>query len=256
MANQTTASIIKRPASNFQIKTITGPKPIVWNIATLTPDTLFIFDFKANRALGYFDRERLINQHPELIRYLTDAQDKDWLIQQRLLSPSHRTYRILLFVLDEVSKIAHTDAYRLRPNSKLNELTGFKVPEFMLQKMRNVFMKLSEKNKPISTITATAVPTTTTLHGITMPGTYTVTTQPNHIKTIQTIKPILVRIIFFFYVLKFNDDFYCLFAFKMIRNHKFKRQHHCHQYYHRCELVFSQQLFYLLTPAEMNHKHF
>lgn len=125
----------------------------------------------------------MINQHPELIRYLTDAQDKDWLIQQRLLSPSQRTYRILLFVLDEVSKIAHTDEYRLRPNSKLNELTGFKVPEFMLQKMKNVFMKLSEKNKPI-----------TTLHGITMPGTYTITTQPNQMKTIQTMKPILVSV--------------------------------------------------------------
>lgn len=173
---------IQRPAPNIQIKTIAGPKPIIWNIASLTTETLFIFDFKANRALGYFDRERLINQHPELIRYLTDAQDKDWLIQQRLLSPSHRTYRILLFVLEEVSKIAHTDEYRLRPNSKLNELTGFKVPEFMLQKMKNVFLKLGQKNQPL----------TGPLHGITMPGTYTVTTQPNPIKTIQTFKPILV----------------------------------------------------------------
>lgn len=187
MGSQSPTPMIKRPAPNFQIKTITGPKPVVWNLGSLTSETLFIFDFKANRAVGYFDRERLMNKHPELIRYLTDHQDKDWLIQQRLLSPSQRTYRIILFVLDEVVKIANSDEYRSRPNLKLNELTGFKVPEFMLQKMKNVFLRLSGKNK---------MPTvSTTLHGITMPGTYTVTTQPTNqtIKTIQTIKPILVK---------------------------------------------------------------
>lgn len=175
----------KRTPSNFQINTIGRPKQVFWNIAAITSETLFVFDFKANRALGYFEKERLTNQHPELIRYLTDAQDKEWLIQQRLLAPSHKGFRILLLVLAEVIKIAQSDECRRRTNLKLNELTGFKVSELMLTKMKIFFNELSNKSKNL--------PTTSYVFAngsITLPTLSSTNTLSNAITTIQPIEVI------------------------------------------------------------------
>lgn len=107
-----------------------------------------MLDFKANKIFGFADngKERLASKHPELIRYLPDTSDKDWLIQQKVLPSVHRTNRILLLVHDEVCKIAQTDEYRNKL-IKLNDLEGFKVPEFILQKMKTFFMELSVRSQ-------------------------------------------------------------------------------------------------------------
>lgn len=130
------------------IKTIFRAKPSLWNVSSLTQDTMFVLDYKANRALGFVDnyKDRLSSQHPELMRYLTDSNDKEWLIHKRILSPSHKSFRILLLLMDDVHKIAQTNDYQSR-NLKLSELVGFKLPDFMLQKMRMFFHELNKKHR-------------------------------------------------------------------------------------------------------------
>lgn len=172
-------------ATNFQINAIPRPKQVFWNIAAITPETLFIFDFKANRALGYFERERLTNQHPELIRYMTDSNDKEWLIQQRLLSPTHRNFRILLLVLDEVVKVSQSEECRKRTNLRLNELTGFKVPESMQNKMKIFFNELSQKSK---TLAASSTSYVFANGSITIPALASATNLSNAITTLQPIE--------------------------------------------------------------------
>lgn len=144
-----THHIIKKLPTNFQIKTIARPKQVFWNVSSITSDTLFILDFKANRALGFIEnhRDRLTNQHPELVRYLTDNHDKDWLIGHKILPPSYKHFRVLLLVLGEVCKIAQSDSYRLRHTLKLNELVGFKLPDFMMFKLKTFFNDLTHKSQ-------------------------------------------------------------------------------------------------------------
>lgn len=144
-----THHIIKKLPTNFQIKTIARPKQIFWNISSLTSDTLFILDYKANRALGFIENhiDRLTNQHPELVRYLIDSTDKDWLIQHKILPPTHKHFRVMLLVLGEVCKIAQSDSYRLRHTLRLNELVGFKLPDFMMFKLKSFFNDLTQKSQ-------------------------------------------------------------------------------------------------------------
>lgn len=116
-------------------------KPVTWNVANVVADTLFVLDHKANRALGYLDnfKEHLSNDNPDLIRYVADVQDKEWLVSNRILTPNFKNLRISMMVMGEVCKVAQSPEYRSRPNLKLTELVGFKVSEVMLQKMRVMF---------------------------------------------------------------------------------------------------------------------
>lgn len=141
----------KRIYSNVHLKSIGRSKPLLWNAANLSTETYFVLDYKANRALGFVEKERLTSLHPELMRYIVDADDKDWLIQHRILSPAYKHFRVLLLVLDEVNKLAQSDEYRSRSTLKLNELSGFKVADFMVQKMKIFFDDLSQKSQNLLT---------------------------------------------------------------------------------------------------------
>lgn len=152
---------------------------------TLTTDTLFTFDFKAHQAFDYAPNERLINKYPELIHYIIDSQDKDWFIQQRILSPMHRTAQILLLTIDEVNRIAHADILKNQPFPKPIELLGFKIPEFMLQKMRKFINEQSDKTKTL--ITSGIHPK------VSLSALLSAAPKPTTMKTIQTVKPILVK---------------------------------------------------------------
>lgn len=122
------------------------PTKVFWDIGAINSDTKFILDFKANEALGCFDREQLLsNKHPDLVRYLLDAQDIDWLINNQILATSFRGYRPLILVLNEVKRLATTEIYR--NIAKFHDLDGFRVPAFMIQKIRNFFKDLDEANK-------------------------------------------------------------------------------------------------------------
>lgn len=140
-----------------------------WNGNLLSTETLFVIDFKVNRLFGLIDKERLTNFHQELMRYTIDADDKEWLIEQKILLPVHRNFRIMLLVLDEVKKLAQNDKYRGQTMDKMNQLIGFKIPEFMLKKIRMVFHDLQKKSEnllsapSLTGMQSNIIPQTTTI---------------------------------------------------------------------------------------------
>lgn len=134
----------------MQLKPVGRTKQVYWNVSNLNTETMFVLDFKANRAFGFspeLHKERLASKHPELIRYLPDNHDKDWMIQQKILSPANKNIRFLMLVYDEVIKISQLEEYRNKPQIKINDLECFKVPEFILQKMKIFFTELSLRSQ-------------------------------------------------------------------------------------------------------------
>lgn len=113
-------------------------KQVVWNIAppSITSETLFILDSKVTQALGITDfREKLSGITP--FRYVVDNEDLLWLVQQKMLNNVQRIGRIYLLILSEIEKLVdQTAEYKNSPNLKLNELVGFKVPEFLYKKIQ------------------------------------------------------------------------------------------------------------------------
>lgn len=91
---------------------------------------------KANKVLGYGQtRGRLYVRHPELIRYSGDQEDKEWLTQNSLMSPTGG--KAYLMVLEDIKDLAINDDYKNSPNLQLSELKGFEVPSFMINKIKN-----------------------------------------------------------------------------------------------------------------------
>ncbi|XP_062549766.1 deoxynucleotidyltransferase terminal-interacting protein 1 [Armigeres subalbatus] len=133
---------------------------------TISPETLFILDFKAGRALGVADfRERLVNKHPEILRYCPDNQDRDWLLQQKQISPLNRNGRFFLLVLDEVRKLADRNSeYASNPYMKLSELQGFKLTELIYAKVQKLIKDSADSGglKPTNSLSSTAVVVTAT----------------------------------------------------------------------------------------------
>ncbi|XP_031636141.1 uncharacterized protein LOC116349026 [Contarinia nasturtii] len=172
----------KRSPITFQNKCISRPGQIILSV-TLTTDTLFTFDFKAHAAFDYAPNERLINKYPELIHYIIDHQDKDWFIQQRILSPINRNAHILLLTIEEVNRIAHSDILKNQPYPKPIELFAFKIPTFILQKMKKFINEQGEKSK---TLIANTIHPKVSLSAL-----LSAASKPTAIKTIQSVKPIL-----------------------------------------------------------------
>lgn len=135
---------------NTQARAVGRTKEVCWNVSNLNTDTLFVLDFKANKAFGFspeVNKGRLASKHPELIRYLPDGHDKDWMIQQNILSPQNKNLKFLMLVHDEVVKISQTEEYQNKVQINLAELDGFKVPGFILQKMKIFFTELSLRSQ-------------------------------------------------------------------------------------------------------------
>lgn len=124
------------------------PKPFIWNTTNITQDTSFILDLKASRALGLVEnKERLSIKHPELIRYVMDNQDKEWLIQQKMISPLSRNGKFAVLVLGEVQRLAENNLeYKHNSNIKFSDLQGFKLTDFIIKKMQRYFTEVNFKN--------------------------------------------------------------------------------------------------------------
>ena len=147
-------SITSTPTTTLSSSVTIQQKQVFWNIAGVTMDSSFILDFKASRALGIPDlRDRLSNKHPELIRYAVDSQDRDWLLAEKLISPLNKNGKYLLLVLEEVKRLAETNIeYKSNPYVKASDLQGFKIPEFMFQKIQKYFNDINEKKGDISLV--------------------------------------------------------------------------------------------------------
>lgn len=107
-----------------------------WNPDRITSNTSFIMGSKANKVLGFGQtRGRLYVRHPDLVKYSGDTEDKEWLTQNNLMPTTGG--KAYLMLLDDIKDLTISDEYRNSPNLQLNELKGFEVPTFMLNKIRN-----------------------------------------------------------------------------------------------------------------------
>ncbi|CAK1552183.1 unnamed protein product [Leptosia nina] len=114
--------------------------PDKWNPARLTQDTLFIMGSHAHKVLGLGNaRGRLYTRHAGLLRYPADSADKEWIASHNLVNAvGGKTY---IMVLEDIEELAHSDAYKHNSLPLLGELTGFKVPPFMLRKIKAYVLK-------------------------------------------------------------------------------------------------------------------
>ncbi|XP_035916874.1 deoxynucleotidyltransferase terminal-interacting protein 1 isoform X1 [Anopheles stephensi] len=114
----------------------------------ITPESLFILDFKAARALGISDfRDRLANKHPEVLRYCPDTQDRDWLLQQKQVTPLNKNGRFFLLALDDVRKLIERNAFEHTAGGRSGELQGFKVTEMIYGKIQKLLKELTERQR-------------------------------------------------------------------------------------------------------------
>ncbi|XP_013186645.1 uncharacterized protein LOC106131915 [Amyelois transitella] len=116
--------------------------PEKWNPARLTQDTLFIMGSHAHKVLGLGNsRGRLYTRHAGLLRYPADTADKEWIASHNLVNAvGGKTY---IMVLEDIEELANSEAYKHSSLPMLGELTGFKVPPFMLRKIKTYVLKRS-----------------------------------------------------------------------------------------------------------------
>ncbi|XP_058066176.1 suppressor of activated egl-4 protein 2 [Anopheles bellator] len=130
--------------------TTTRPTNVTVPETVITPESLFILDFKAARVLGATDfRERLANRHPEVLRYCPDAQDRDWLLQQRQVTPLNKNGRYFLLALDDVRKLIERNAFETSAGQQ-GTLQGFKVTELIYAKIQKLLKELTERHQRTS----------------------------------------------------------------------------------------------------------
>lgn len=156
-SSSSSVSLPKKPLlqypSNQRYPIQHSRRQIFWNTANISTETRFLLDVQANQAFGFGTdgRERLASKHPELIRYLPDGQDRDWLVQQKIIPEQNRNSRFLFLIYDEVMKLGQSELYRNRENLNLQILHAFKIPNFIIQKMKIFFIDLNIKSRGLIT---------------------------------------------------------------------------------------------------------
>ncbi|XP_073839282.1 uncharacterized protein [Musca autumnalis] len=137
---------------------IVGPQPrrqIFWNTAHISTTTKFVLDVQANQAFGFGTEgkeRRLASKHPELIRYLPDNEDRDWLVTQQIIPQPNRNSRFLFLIYDEVCRLYQThEVYKNKTSIDLSVMMTFTVPDFMIQKMKIFFVDLNIKSRGLIT---------------------------------------------------------------------------------------------------------
>uniref|UniRef100_A0A182RJP4 DNTTIP1_dimer domain-containing protein n=1 Tax=Anopheles funestus TaxID=62324 RepID=A0A182RJP4_ANOFN len=129
----------------------------------ITPESLFILDFKAARVLGISDfRDRLANKHPEVLRYCPDTQDRDWLLQQKQVTPLNKNGRFFLLALDDVKKLIERNAFEHAVAGRSGELHGFKVTEMIYAKIQKLLKELTERQRATDGFESPKVPAVST----------------------------------------------------------------------------------------------
>ncbi|XP_064539793.1 forkhead box protein P2 [Drosophila montana] len=143
---------------------ISGPLPtpvrrqIFWNTAQISTSTKFVLDVQANLAFGFsidgkeLGGARLASKHPEIIRYLPDAEDREWLSARGIIPAESRSSRFLFLIYDEVCRLQQThELYRHKTNIDLSMMLTFNVTETMIQKMKLFFVDLNIKSRGLIT---------------------------------------------------------------------------------------------------------
>ncbi|KAH8373933.1 hypothetical protein KR200_000977 [Drosophila serrata] len=129
-------------------------RQIFWNTAQISTSTKFVLDVQANLAFGFGTdgKERLASKHPELIRYLPDGEDREWLATRGIIPAENRSSRFLFLIYDEVCRLQQThDLYRNKTNIDLSMMLTFSVTDAMIHKMRLFFVDLNIKSRGLIT---------------------------------------------------------------------------------------------------------
>lgn len=152
---------LQQPSHRSAITPLVGgtlPTPvrrqIFWNTAQISTSTKFVLDVQANLAFGFGTdgKERLASKHPELIRYLPDAEDREWLATRGIIPAENRSSRFLFLIYDEVCRLQQThDLYRHKTNIDLSMMITFNVTEAMIHKMKLFFVDLNIKSRGLIT---------------------------------------------------------------------------------------------------------
>lgn len=146
-------------APNAEVQKLVPAKPrqIFWSTGCINVETRFILDIQANQAFGFGNdgKERLASKHPNLVRYLPDGADRDWLVEQKVIPSQHKNFRFLFLLYDEVMKLALSENYSQRDNLNLSVLHYFRVPKFMIDKMHSFFADLNIRSKGLISNTFT-----------------------------------------------------------------------------------------------------
>ncbi|XP_069135299.1 uncharacterized protein [Argopecten irradians] len=113
-----------------------GPK---WDQERITLNSLFIMGARANKALGLgATRGRIYIKHPDLFKFSGDQDDKQWLYENHHMpATGGKAYMLLL---EDVKELAEDDEYRDNGNQMPQELIGFTIPEWMLEKVKAQMM--------------------------------------------------------------------------------------------------------------------
>ncbi|XP_017071138.1 uncharacterized protein LOC108107869 isoform X1 [Drosophila eugracilis] len=129
-------------------------RQIFWNTAQISTTTKFVLDVQANLAFGFGTdgKERLASKHPELIRYLPDGEDREWLATRGIIPAENRSSRFLFLIYDEVCRLQQThELYRHKTNIDLSMMLTFSVTDAMIHKMRLFFVDLNIKSRGLIT---------------------------------------------------------------------------------------------------------
>uniref|UniRef100_T1IDB2 TdIF1 C-terminal domain-containing protein n=1 Tax=Rhodnius prolixus TaxID=13249 RepID=T1IDB2_RHOPR len=89
------------------------PPLMKWDPSRVTKDTQFILSTCASKALGLGAiRGRLSMKHPEIVKYMVDQDDREWLSTARVPGLIQGTPNISLMFLDDIVQIVNCDEYR------------------------------------------------------------------------------------------------------------------------------------------------
>ncbi|XP_073984098.1 deoxynucleotidyltransferase terminal-interacting protein 1 [Rhodnius prolixus] len=128
------------------------PPLMKWDPSRVTKDTQFILSTCASKALGLGAiRGRLSMKHPEIVKYMVDQDDREWLSTARVPGLIQGTPNISLMFLDDIVQIVNCDEYRNNPQLCLNELKGFGIPDFIQRKIRAYMTLMRTKYLTTST---------------------------------------------------------------------------------------------------------
>jgi len=107
-----------------------------WDPNKLTTETNFVMGTKANKALGLgATRGRIYMKHPELFKYSGDHDDKKWMVKNGCMAATGGKNTFIMNA-DDVTELYEAE-YKESQGTHLEELKFFKLPNFILCKMRS-----------------------------------------------------------------------------------------------------------------------
>uniref|UniRef100_A0A1B0A5T4 TdIF1 C-terminal domain-containing protein n=1 Tax=Glossina pallidipes TaxID=7398 RepID=A0A1B0A5T4_GLOPL len=137
------------PVQQFYKRPPVGRK-VFWDLNSISNTTRFVLETEVNDIfrLGPKRKQRLVSKNAHLIRYLPDAEDRQWLKSECLLDQNNADSRILLLSFEQVRDLPNVcKLYRkFKDPDLLADVKSFTVPEFMVKKIRLIFIRIQIKS--------------------------------------------------------------------------------------------------------------